>query len=366
MCISHQTPPSASVDQEVWVIGGGVVGLMTAYALTCAGLRVGVCDAGDFCQESSWSGGGILCPVPPWKYGDWVEQQVVHSYRLLDQWVPHLEALSGVSCQYRKTGLLLSGDPAHTDFLADSKQWRMSARARFDVGVRADFEPSLPHPNWPALNLPDVSQIRNPRLGQALVGALSRLGVALKPHCGIDRLHLLGDGGIEIQSQLGEVWAAPQVVLAAGAWTDSILTRSGLDPLGIRPRRGQILLYRIHASDAPKHIINTGEGYLIPRADGQVLVGSTLEDVGFEYAPTQQAHTQLRQFAERTWPLLTAERMVYQWTGHRSGLDEEKPALGRLHPHWPGLWVNAGHFRNGLGLAPACAEQITQWVLERG
>ena len=363
MRMSHQTPSTASLDPEVWVIGGGVVGLMTAYALVRAGRRVGVCDAGDFCQESSWSGGGILCPVPPWKYGDWAEQHVAQSCRLLGQWVPELEALSGVSCQYRKSGLLLSGDPTHTDFLADSKPWRMTTRTRFEEGVRGDFEPGLPDPHWPALHLPDVSQIRNPRLGQALVGALSRLGVALKPSCPIDRLHLIGDGGIEIQSLQGEVWTAPQVVLAAGAWTDQVLRQSGLDPLGIRPRRGQILMYRLNVSDAPKHIINTGEGYLIPRADGQVLVGSTLEDVGFEYAPTQQAHTQLRQFAERTWPALTPERMVYQWTGHRPGLDDEKPALGCLYPHWPGLWVNAGHFRNGLGLAPACAEKITQEMM---
>ncbi|HEY7906338.1 MAG TPA: FAD-dependent oxidoreductase, partial [Wenzhouxiangella sp.] len=116
-------PPTDAARGSVLVIGGGVVGLMSAYALARSGVSVAVCDAGAFSQESSWSGGGILSPVPPWKYGDWVEQMVAHSRVLLDQWVPHLESLSGVSCEYRKTGLLLSGDPTQVDFVGSGKHW---------------------------------------------------------------------------------------------------------------------------------------------------------------------------------------------------------------------------------------------------
>lgn len=359
-------PAKGTARDSVLVIGGGVVGLMSAYALARSGMSVSVCDAGAFSQESSWSGGGILSPVPPWKYGDWVEQMVSHSRVLLDQWVPEIEALSGVSCEYRKTGLLLSGDPREIDFVGSAKNWLATTNERFEVGVRADFDVRLPQPNWPALHLPDVAQIRNPRLGQALIGALKTMGVSLMAHQPIHSLTQLSDGGIEVKPMRGNAWAVDQVVLAAGAWTDAILKHSGLDPLGIRPRRGQILLYRLPVCDAPKQIINTGRGYLIPRADGHVLVGSTLEDVGFDYAPTESAHAQLRECAEQIWPALTAERMLYQWTGHRPGLDAEQPAMGQLYQGWPGLWLNAGHFRNGLGLAPACAEKIADWVVQRG
>ncbi len=349
---------------SVSVIGGGVVGLMSAYALARLGMRVTVCDAGEFSQESSWSGGGILAPVPPWKYGDWVEQMVAHSCVLLDQWVPHIERLSGVRCEYQKTGLLLSGDPAHTDFVESAKHWANTTNKQVKVGVRADFDARLPHPNWPALHLPDISQIRNPRLGRALIGALQAMGVSLKAHRAVHRLKQLGDERIEVHPMQGEPWISDQVVLAAGAWTDAILIDSGLNPLGIRPRRGQILLYRLKPSDAPKQIINTGQGYLIPRADGHVLVGSTLEDVGFEYAPTKAAHIQMAECAEQTWPALRPDRMVYQWTGHRPGLGSDQPALGQLCEGWPSLWLNAGHFRNGLGLAPACSEKIARWIVQ--
>lgn len=358
-------PAKGAARDAVLVIGGGVVGLMSAYALARLGMRVEVCDAGAFSQESSWSGGGILSPVPPWKYGEWVEQTVAHARVLLDQWVPEIEALSGVSCEYRKTGLLLSGDPAHTDFVGSGKQWLATTNERFEVGVRADFDVRLPQPNWPSLHLPDIAQIRNPRLGQALVGALQAMGVSLMARQPIHSLNQLSDGRIEIIPVQGKTWVVDQVVLAAGAWTDSILKHSGLDPLGIRPRRGQILLYRLDVSDAPKQIINTGQGYLIPRADGHVLVGSTLEDVGFDYAPTKAAHVTLRHCAEQTWPALTTERMVYQWTGHRPGLDADQPAVGQLYEDWPNLWLNAGHFRNGLGLAPACAETIAHGVMQQ-
>lgn len=358
-------PPTDAASGSVLVIGGGVVGLMSAYALARSGMSVAVCDAGAFSQESSWSGGGILSPVPPWKYGDWVEQTVAHSRVLLDQWVPDLESLSGVSCEYRKTGLLLSGDPTQVDFVGSGKHWLATTSERFEVGVRADFDVRLPQPNWPALYLPDVAQIRNPRLGRALVGALQAMGVSLVAHQPIHSLNQRNDGRIEVKPMQGKTWAVAQVVLAAGAWTDDILKRSGLEPLGIRPRRGQILLYRLRVSDAPQQIINTGQGYLIPRADGHVLVGSTLEDVGFDYAPTESAHEQFRHVAEQTWPALTAAHILYQWTGHRPGLDADRPVMGRLDDDWPGLWLNAGHFRNGLGLAPACAETLARWVVQR-
>lgn len=348
---------------DVAVIGGGIVGLMSAYVLAKRGASLVVIEAGALAGESSWAGGGIVCPVPPWKYDPWVEATVARSCQLFVQWLPEIEALSGVPAEYRTTGLLLSGDPSRHDFVADSAIWRQKTSMPWCSGVRRDFEPRLPEPDWPALLLPDVPQVRNPRLTQSLALALQKMGVQFKTHTRIDHLTQTKAGQIAWVTECGERGRASQVVLATGAWTDPLLTCLGLPALGIRPIRGQMLLYKLSPDQVPSQILNTGEGYLIPRADGHVLAGSTVEDVGFDRAPTQAAHDHIATVACALWPKLQEAQLVCHWTGFRPGFDQPKPLIGRLSEQWPALFVNVGHYRNGLGLAPACAEILAQAMM---
>ena len=345
---------------SVLVVGGGVVGLMSAYALAKKGARVDLVDAGAGGTESSWAGGGIVCPVPPWKYGRRVEQSVARSRDLFRAWLPEIEGLSGIDCEYRSTGLLLSADPSHSDFVALSQGWRGQTSERVLLGQRQDFESSLPNGDWPAVLLPDVPQIRNPRLVHALMMANRALGVAIHAHCPVERLSQQPGGTISAWRGDQTVWTGEQVVLAAGAWSDDILVASGLAPLGVFPVRGQMLLYRLDPSSAPAHIIHTGEGYLIPRMDGHILAGSTAETVGFDRTPTQQAYQQISEMATTQWPRLREARLISHWTGLRPSYSLDDPAMGWLFEDWPGLWINTGHFRNGLGLAPACAERTAE------
>lgn len=339
------------------------MGLMSAYVLAKRGASVTVIEASALAGESSWAGGGIVCPVPPWKYDPWVEATVTRSCQLFAEWLPEIESLSGVSAEYRATGLLLSGDPSRHDFVADSQAWRAQTSMRWRLGVRADFDPRLPEPDWPALLLVDVPQVRNPRLTQSVALALQAMGVRLMTHTPIDQLVQTPSGQIEWVTATGERGRASRVVLATGAWTDQLLARLGLPALGIRPIRGQMLLYKLKPDQAPSQILNTGEGYLIPRADGHVLAGSTVEDVGFDRAPTQAAHNQIARMACALWPRLQQAELVYHWAGFRPGFDQPKPLIGCLSEQWPSLFVNVGHYRNGVGLAPACAEILAQAMM---
>ena len=348
--------------RDVTIIGGGVVGLTSAYALSMDGWQVTVLEAGRLGGESSWAGGGILCPVPPWRYDPWVEGAVRTSRQLWSDWIPKLESLSGVACELISSGLLLSGDPESHPLVAEAQTWLKGTIEPYQEGVRADFDARLPHPNWPALLLPEISQVRNPRLMQAMSGALQRLGVRVQPMTPVSSLRQIPEGGTWLECANGQAYAATHVVLAAGAWTDQILVSSGLTPLGIRPKLGQMLLYELPIDALPSHIINVGEGYLIPRGDGKVLLGSTVEDRGYNYAPTQAANEQLMEVAQRIWPALEPWRLQYQWTGFRPGYASDHPMVGALQSGWTGLWVNAGHFRNGLGLAPACAQLLAQAI----
>lgn len=345
---------------EVLIVGGGVVGLTTAYLLVTRGWEVKILEARTPGQESSWAGGGILSPVPPWAYKPWVEASVKRSRTLWREWITEIEALSGVSCEYWESGLMLSGDPHLYPLVSQAQEWLKSTDEPFEQGCRADFDPRLPQPDWPALLLPAIPQVRNPRLMQSLSVALSRLGVTMAHSVPIECVRQRRNGGTAVIAQNGDEHRAAHVIIAAGAWTDQILAASGLEPLGITPKLGQMLLYQCPKDQIPRHIINTGAGYLIPRLDGKVLVGSSVEDRGFNYAPTREVHQRLVDFAQETWPLLTSDKLRYHWTGFRPGINVGRPAVGCAPGGWPGLWVNAGHFRNGLGLAPACAEHLAQ------
>ena len=347
-------------NASVLVIGAGVVGLMSAYALAKKGVWVDLVDAGDGGAESSWAGGGIVCPVPPWKHGVAVEAGVRHSRDLFAAWLPEIEALSGVACEYWASGLLLSGDPSEHDFVAMSAAWRVHTSERVMLGQRRDFDARLPHGDWPAVLLPEVPQIRNPRLVQALMAANRVLGVGIHTQCPVDRLDQQRDGRMAAWRGTQRIWTGERVVLAAGAWSDQILAASGLAPVSVSPARGQMLLYRLAPDQAPDHIINTGQGYLIPRLDGHILAGSTIEYVGFDTDPTEAAANKISDMAVATWPKLKGAPVIDHWTGLRPSYASDEPAVGCLYPDWPGLWVNTGHFRNGLGLAPACAERTAE------
>ena len=151
-------------------------------------------------------------------------------------------------------------------------------------------------------------------------------------------------------------------MLTSGAWTRSVLR--GLDcSLPIRPIKGQMQLYRLAPGALTTMILRNGH-YVIPRRDGLVLCGSTLEDSGFEKSVTEAAHDKLRAAAITLWPALAHADCVAQWAGLRPASPNGIPFIGEV-PHQPGIWVNAGQFRNGLVLAPASARLLCDQLLKR-
>jgi glycine oxidase len=333
------------------VVGGGVVGLTTALALAECGQRVTVLEAGEPGMESSWAGGGIVSPVPPWRYPERINQLVARSRQLFPMLAERLNALSGVDIEYLYSGLLLTGALPE-----QGRDWLSHSAVVVEWGQAGDFEPALAHSTETAALLPEVTQVRNSRLVRALVLALRQLGVEVK-RFKVARLKVSQAGRVQgVVSVNGDQIDADQVVVAAGAWADQLLEASGLSTIGLRPVRGQMLLFK-HAPGVLRHIVNTGEGYLIPRADGHILVGSTVEEVGFDRRPSQAAHDQLLAFAQRQVPVLSAATLICHWAGLRPGATRSLPVVGPS-PEVEGLWLNLAHFRNGVGLAPACAELL--------
>lgn len=336
---------------DVLVVGAGVIGLTTAWALLQAGRRPLVLDAGEPARESSWAGGGIVCPVPPWIYPAEVNALVARSRALLPDLVRKLESSSGLDCEYRVSGLLLVGD-----FYEQGRAWLEAEWPSHRAGQAADFEPRLQPRQAPAVLLPEVPQLRNPRFTRALIESLRRASVVVRSDAPVRRIEL-GAGearGLELQS--GERLQAEDVVLATGAWTDEVLKNSGLTGLGIYPVRGQMLLFRPQ-QPLLRHIVNHGRGYLIPRCDGRILAGSSVEEVGFDRRPRAEFYRQTLDLARACLPELKESDLECHWLGFRPGTRAELPAIG-AYPGIRRLWLNAGHYRNGLGMAPAAAELL--------
>ena len=157
-----------------------------------------------------------------------------------------------------------------------------------------------------------------------------------------------------------QVFHCEHVVMAAGAWSGVLAQRCGFE-LDVFPVKGQMLLY-----DVPEHPLTqmrmVDDHYLIPRQNGQIIVGSTVEAAGFDVLPTVQAYAQLKQAAENLYPPLANTQVLAQWSGLRPGSTQALPVIG-AHPQHKNMWINSGHFRNGLCLAPASAKLLAQQLL---
>ena len=341
----------------ILIVGAGIAGLTTAVWLHRAGCRVQLFDAGEAGQESTWAGGGIVSAVPPWAYPDSINQSIARSCELYPALIEQLQTDTGIDCEYRQCGLILTARPQ-----AEAQAWLADHDIAFEYGRRADFEAALSQPAETAIVLPEVCQVRNPRLGRALKAWLEQQTIVVSEKIPVERILHQHHRATGIRLGNGQEISADGIVIACGAWTDRLLRRSGLNGFGIRPMRGQMLLYRA-SPGLIRHIVNTPSGYLIPRADGRILAGSTVEAAGFDRRPNRAGFEQLSQMAHQLLPELTQDRIELHWAGLRPGIEGDRPLCG-AYPGIHGLWLQSGGFRNGLGIAPANAERLSDEIVK--
>ncbi len=336
---------------DILVIGAGVSGLASALALADAGLSVRIIDSGPGGQESSWAGAGILSALPPWGYRPAVSDLIDYSLGLWPDWLADIRQHSPVDPEYRRCGMWIL-DPSNPDA---AHAW-----------CAAHPEEGHPEPHSQATQsafwLPRVAQIRNPRLITALRHRAQTAGIDFVADNGLVDWITDPSGAriTAVQTARGRLTAGRYVV-AAGAWSQALLGALAAD-LEIRPIRGQIALLATPPGTLP-HIVLAGSRYLVPRQDGLVLVGSTLEDCGFNKGTTAEARAELLAFAGQMSPALKAAPCVRHWAGLRPGSPDNIPTIGR-HPALENLYINAGHFRYGVTMAPASARILTDLLLE--
>jgi glycine oxidase len=343
------------MKQDAIVIGAGIIGLATAERLLAQGAKVTILERNKTGQESSWAGGGILSPLCPWNYSNDVTRLTSYSAKQYPTWISALHETSGIDPEYEMSGMLIL--PPYDSETA--QQWCsmrgikieqrlvpdvLSTENKIETHTKKIFDRTL--------FLPDIAQVRNPRLLRALLHRVVQLGGKIVEDCAVTDLRITHQRVQSIASTCGE-FIADYYVISAGAWSKRILGAHALT-LDIKPVKGQMLLFKFEAP--PVHtILVQNDLYIIPRRDGHVLVGSTLEDVGFDKETTASARNHLLTRAQSILRSLRNIPVLQHWAGLRPASPNNIPTIGQ-HPRIHNLFVNSGHFRYGVTMAPASAE----------
>jgi glycine oxidase len=352
-------------NDDVIIVGGGVIGLSIAYVLAREGVRASVLDRRAFGREASWAGAGMIPPH--------TERLTIHptvelrswSAVLYPEWSAALLEETGINNGYRRTGGV---DVAWTleednELRTAAGRWRIEG-ITYERMLPADFrrvEPALNPALRVAYFLPDRAQIRNPRHLQALERAIASRGVTMRPHQAVLGFEVEAGRVVAVRTE-EERLPCGCVVVAAGPWSSALL-----EGVGVRvptpPLKGQIVLLR---SDRRllSRIVEHGKNYLVPRDDGRILVGATEEDAGFDVQTTPTGVRGLLDEALALCPILAEAEVEKSWAGLRPGSIDTRPYLG-FAPGSTNLIVATGHKRAGLQLAPASAEVIADLVLGR-
>ncbi|MCE7523975.1 FAD-dependent oxidoreductase [Alloalcanivorax xenomutans] len=333
---------------DLLVVGGGIVGLLSALEFTDRGFRVTVIDAPARFPPASWAGGGILSPLYAWRYPDAMNLLTVDAPERYRNLIARLRGQAGlVDEDLNESGLWVAveAEQERADAMAWARRWRLPCSAE-------RLSQRMPEAtDRDGVWFPSLGNLRNPRILKALRAWLSARGVGFEAIPAVSVLPRAG-GGAAVALADGRKCQASRVLISAGMWSPRLLSPLGLD-LPLFPSKGEMLLYQLAPGRVPT-VLLTEQGYLIPRADGAVLAGSTLKDGDDSQYPTVSGRWALEKMAASLLPALAGERPVSHWAGVRPGCARDWPYLGEV-PGVPGVYAALGHYRNGLVSAPASA-----------
>jgi glycine oxidase ThiO len=345
------------VNPPVIVVGAGVIGCAVARELSARGIGALVVDdrlpGGGATQASA----GMLAPYIEGHEGGLLRDLGVRSLNLYDNWIAAVRHESGMEVEYRRLGTLeVALDPDHGAELQRSAGVDPVARVWLDPAAARRQHPALGSIAG-ALSTPTHGYVAAPQLTRALVGAAEAQGVAFT-RARVVRIRRAG-GALEVETPDGMI-RGQTVVLAAGAWINEIdVEGSRLPPL--KPWRGQLLHLDWHGHHAIDTIVWGPECYIVPRVDGSLLVGATVEDVGFDERATAAGIRDLLDAACELLPEGWGATFRGVRVGLRPATPDELPVIGPDHAV-EGLVHASGHFRNGVLLAPITATLIADWI----
>ena len=350
------------MKKDVIVVGGGIIGCSIALRLAQSGLKVAVFERGRVGGEASRAAAGLLWPQVEAEGRGPFFDLCLRSRSMYRDFAALLTEASGIDVEYKDEGTLCVALSEE-----DEKENRLWSSWQADEGLAIEqmpadsikeIEPAVTESAAGAVFIPGDHQVENRRLMDALDVAIRRAGVEVIE--GEEVTGLL----IERERATGIVCGTRRfhsgaVVVAAGSWSSRLL-----DPLGLGveviPARGQMIAVR-HARPLINRVLHSKNCYLVPRNDGRILIGATVEYVGFHKAVTVEGVTALLCAATEIVPSISDCEIIESWSGLRPDTPDHLPVIGESGIR--NLSLATGHFRNGILLAPVTAELITDSLI---
>ncbi|AWV91153.1 glycine oxidase ThiO [Bradymonas sediminis] len=351
---------------EFAIIGAGVAGLSIGWRLAKSGIKVTIFERDAAGQGASRAAAGMLAPSSEVAFE---EDALLHlglkSLALYPDFVAELEQDAGISVDYRDEGTLLIGlDADDAIALEHTHDYRVKCglgAEKLDAQQARELEPGLDPNLQSALYIASDHQVDPLRLTQAMAQAFKRAGGQLIENCAIESVDCQGDKVRALRTAAGDRVVCDNLLIAAGAWTRSI---KGI-PRGVLPRvrpvRGQMLSVALGEPAICRHVIRAPDAYLVPKSDGRLLIGGTMEERGFNPSPTAGGVFELLRGAWETMPGIYDHDLLDIWTGFRPVSIDNLPVLGPTPVD--GLWLACGHGRNGILLTPITALGVADAIL---
>jgi glycine oxidase len=348
---------------DVAIIGGGIIGASIAFELATEKLDIVVLDRQQPGLEASWAAAGMLSPGPDSPDALPLVPLAKESMRVYPEYVAAIEALSAKRTAFARNGAI----EIFTSPLGEAERNKMVTEFRalgiaidpISLDTAREAEPSLGPAARAAAWLPQEATIDPRLLTQAVLAAAQRRGVEILPDSPVTSVRLDGNHCAGVVAA-GTTIAAKCVIVAAGCFSGSIAWLARYSPT--RPVRGQILALRPKGAPIAR-TLRSANGYLVPRPDGRVIAGSTLEDAGFDKHVTPAGVQRILAGVMELVPGLATAQLIDSWAGLRPGTPDNLPILGPTDVR--GLYMATGHYRNGILLAPATARLLSDLVLGR-
>jgi glycine oxidase len=348
---------------DVAIAGGGVIGAAIALDLSRAGMCVGVFDRQQPGQEASWASAGILSPAPENPAAVAMVPLGQASLSLYPEFVAQVEEISGKSTSFRAKGTL------EALFSHDTKAELSTIIAlHHGLGLKAEplraedareLEPALSEEVEAAVLRPDECSVDNRALTNAVLDAAQRSGAEISFGDGAKAIWREGDRcrGLSLHNEKVE---AKWTIIAAGSFSAAIEGVAAYAP--VRPAKGQMVALRTEDVEIER-VLWSEHIYLVPRNDGRILAGATVEYVGFDKRTTAGGVEKILSAAIDLAPRLANARIEETWAGLRPDSPDHLPILGPTDLE--GLLIATGHFRSGILLTPITARLIREWITEQ-
>lgn len=350
---------------HVAIIGAGISGLLTALELLEQGCSVRIFDQQKAGQAASWAGGGILSPMYPWRYPNAVNTLAKHGKVLYEQWNEKLKPMTGIDFEIHETGLLifdqndfevgLNYKNRHQDPMQHAEYLNQNQLFKLNSKISNRFQD--------ALYFPKLANVRNPRLLKSIIQYLKQHPqVQFHEQSWVEKFEINQQRICALKLQDGRSYQADQFVITTGAWSQHWAEQLKLQ-IPVKPVQGQMLLFKTPEKWLPTMCMNQVM-YLIPRQDGHIVCGSSMNEIGFDHRPNVQTLQDIYKASLEMVPELADFPIVQQWAGLRPSSPTGIPYIGVM-PHLDNLWANFGHYRNGLCMGPASAQLLRQLMLKQ-